>query len=79
MAAAIATHRNAEGKLKSLDHFVHTIHILAKLGVLDRVSACGELTTKPWVQGAGFAVLEQSFVAKDNIATGGDSNTHVFH
>ena len=45
--------------------------VLAKLGLLDSVPACTDLTTKPWVQEAGVAVLEQPFFAKDNIATAG--------
>jgi transcriptional regulator GlxA family with amidase domain len=31
--------------------------VLAKLGLLDGVSACTDLTTKPWVQEAGVGVL----------------------
>jgi len=45
--------------------------ILAKLGLLDGVSACTDLTTKPWVEDAGVSVLNQPFFAKDNIATAG--------
>ncbi|WP_280155765.1 DJ-1/PfpI family protein [Piscinibacter sp. XHJ-5] len=45
--------------------------ILAKLGLLDGVPACTDLTTKPWVQEAGVAVLNQPFVAKRNLATAG--------
>ena len=45
--------------------------ILAKLGLLDGVSACTDLTTKPWVEEAGVAVLNQPFFAKGNIATAG--------
>jgi transcriptional regulator GlxA family with amidase domain len=45
--------------------------ILAKLGLLDGVSACTDLTTKPWVEEAGVSVLNQPFFAKDNIATAG--------
>jgi transcriptional regulator GlxA family with amidase domain len=45
--------------------------ILAKLGLLDGVSACTDLTTKPWVEEAGVAVLNQPFYAKGNIATAG--------
>jgi transcriptional regulator GlxA family with amidase domain len=45
--------------------------ILAKLGLLDGVSACTDLTTKPWVEEAGVSVLNQPFFAKDNVATAG--------
>jgi transcriptional regulator GlxA family with amidase domain len=45
--------------------------ILAKLGLLEGVSACTDLTTKPWVEEAGVTVLNQPFFAKDNIATAG--------
>lgn len=39
--------------------------ILAKLGLLDGVPACTDLTTKPWVQEAGVTVLNQPFFAKE--------------
>ncbi|MNN06579.1 hypothetical protein D3C81_1193740 [compost metagenome] len=45
--------------------------ILAKLGLLDDVPACTDLTTKPWVEEAGVAVLNQPLVANGNIATAG--------
>jgi transcriptional regulator GlxA family with amidase domain len=45
--------------------------ILAKLGLLDGVSACTDLTTKPWVEEAGVSVLNQAFFARGNIATAG--------
>ena len=45
--------------------------IFAKLGLLDGVSACTDLTTKPWVQEAGVAALNQPFFAKENVATAG--------
>ncbi|WP_433200823.1 DJ-1/PfpI family protein [Nocardia sp. CA-107356] len=45
--------------------------VLAELGLLDGVPACTDLTTKPWVQAAGVAVLEQPFFAKGNLATAG--------
>src|ERR1700742_2660826 len=43
--------------------------VLAKLGLLDGVPACTDLTTKPWVQEAGVEVLDQPFFAKGNLAT----------
>jgi len=45
--------------------------ILARLGLLDGVPACTDVTTKPWVEEAGVAVLNQPFVAKGNVATSG--------
>lgn len=45
--------------------------VLAKLGLLNDLPACTDLISKPWVQEAGVAVLEQPFVARGNIATAG--------
>lgn len=45
--------------------------ILAKLGMLDKVPACTDLFSKPWVQEAGVQVLNQPFFAAGNIATAG--------
>lgn len=45
--------------------------VLAKLGLLNQVPACTDLTTKPWVQAAGVEVLNQPFVAQGNVATAG--------
>jgi transcriptional regulator GlxA family with amidase domain len=45
--------------------------VLAKLGLLEGVPACTDLTTRPWVQEAGVAVLEQPFFARGNVATAG--------
>ncbi|CAN5670865.1 DJ-1/PfpI family protein [soil metagenome] len=45
--------------------------ILAKLGLLGKVPACTDLTTKPWVQEAGVEVLNQPFHASGNVATAG--------
>lgn len=45
--------------------------ILARLGLLDGVPACTDTTTKPWVEEAGVAVLNQPFVARQNVATAG--------
>lgn len=45
--------------------------ILAKLGLLDDVPACTDLTTKPWVEEAGVRTLDQPFVANGNVATAG--------
>lgn len=45
--------------------------ILARLGLLDGIPACTDLTTKPWVEEAGVEVLAQPFHANGNIATAG--------
>ena len=45
--------------------------ILARLGLLDGVPACTDLTTRPWVQNAGVEVLDRSFHAAGNLATAG--------
>jgi len=45
--------------------------VLAKLGILHGVSACTDLTTKPWVEEAGISVLNQPFFAKGNVGTAG--------
>jgi len=45
--------------------------VLAKLGLLDGVPACTDLTTKPWVEDAGVEVLNQPFFAKAGVATAG--------
>ncbi len=45
--------------------------ILAKLGLLGKIPACTDLTTKPSVQEAGIDVLNQPFFAEGNIATAG--------
>ncbi len=45
--------------------------VLAKLGLLNGVPACTDLTTRPWVQEAGVEVLNQPFFANGNVATAG--------
>ncbi|MFJ2740813.1 DJ-1/PfpI family protein [Streptomyces sp. NPDC087440] len=45
--------------------------VLARLGLLDGIPACTDLTTKPWVVAAGIEVLNQPFHARGNIATAG--------
>jgi transcriptional regulator GlxA family with amidase domain len=45
--------------------------VLARLGLLNDVPACTDLTTKPWVIAAGIEVLNQPFFAQGNIATAG--------
>lgn len=45
--------------------------VLAKLGLLDDVPACTDITTLPWVKESGIEVLNQAFFAKGNVATAG--------
>lgn len=45
--------------------------LLARLGLLNGLPACTDLTTKPWVIEAGIDVLNQPFVANGNVATAG--------
>lgn len=45
--------------------------MLAKLGLLNKIPACTDLLTKPWVQEAGVEVLNQPFYADGNVATAG--------
>ena len=41
--------------------------VLARLGLLDGVPACTDLTTKPWVEAAGVRVLNQPLFFKGNV------------
>jgi|TARA_B110000879_G_C11104907_1_gene484813 transcriptional regulator GlxA family with amidase domain len=45
--------------------------LLSVLGLLNKIPACTDLTTKPWVIESGVEVLNQAFFAKGNIATAG--------
>lgn len=45
--------------------------LMAELDILKGLPACTDLTTKPWVIEAGVEVLNQPFVAKENVATAG--------
>ncbi len=45
--------------------------VLARLGLLQDLPACTDLTTKPWVQDAGVDVLDAPFTARGNVATAG--------
>lgn len=45
--------------------------LLAKLGLVGRLPACTDNTSKPWVQAAGVSVLNQAFFTQGNIATAG--------
>ena len=45
--------------------------LLAKLGLLNRLPACTDLSSKPWVQAAGVDVVNRPFVARGRVATAG--------
>jgi transcriptional regulator GlxA family with amidase domain len=45
--------------------------LLARLGLLNRLPACTDLTSKPWVQAAGVDVVNRPFVACGHVATAG--------
>lgn len=45
--------------------------VLAKLGLLKGVPACTDLTTRPWVEAAGIAIVDRPFFANGNVATAG--------
>lgn len=45
--------------------------ILAKLGLLNGLPACTDLTTAPWVKEMGVDILDQPFVAHNKLATAG--------
>ena len=45
--------------------------LLARLGLLDGVPVCTDLTTKPWVIEAGADVVDRPFFASGNVATAG--------
>jgi len=45
--------------------------LLAKLGLIGRLPACTDLTSKPWVQAAGVDVVNRPFVARGRVATAG--------
>jgi transcriptional regulator GlxA family with amidase domain len=45
--------------------------LMAKLGLIGRMPACTDTTSKPWVQAAGVSVLNQAFYANGNLATAG--------
>ncbi|MFB4370089.1 MULTISPECIES: DJ-1/PfpI family protein [unclassified Pseudomonas] len=45
--------------------------LMARLGLLQGMPACTDLTTKPWVIDAGLEVLDQPFFARGNLATAG--------
>lgn len=45
--------------------------VLARLGLLQGLPACTDLTSRPWVEAAGVAVLDRPFAARGNVATAG--------
>ena len=45
--------------------------LLARMGLLENIPACTDMTTKPWVVEAGVEVLDAPFFAAGNVATAG--------
>jgi transcriptional regulator GlxA family with amidase domain len=45
--------------------------LLARLGLIGRMPACTDTTSKPWVQAAGVNILNQAFYSSGNLATAG--------
>ncbi len=45
--------------------------VLERLGLLDNLPACTDMTTRPWVEEKGVEVLEQPFFARGSLATAG--------
>jgi transcriptional regulator GlxA family with amidase domain len=45
--------------------------LMAKLGLLQQMPACTDLTSKPWVQEAGVNIVNQPFYSYGNLATAG--------
>ena len=45
--------------------------LMAKLGMIGKMPACTDLTSKPWVQAAGVNILNQAFYTSGNLATAG--------
>lgn len=45
--------------------------VLARLGLLDGMPACADLTSRPFVEACGVTVLDAPFHAEGNIATAG--------
>ena len=46
-------------------------YLLGRLGVLNGVPACTDLTSKPWVVESGVDVVDKPFAARGNVATAG--------
>jgi transcriptional regulator GlxA family with amidase domain len=45
--------------------------LLARLGLIDDLPACTDLTTRPWIVEAGIDVIDAPFIAHGNVATAG--------
>jgi transcriptional regulator GlxA family with amidase domain len=45
--------------------------LLAKLGLLGGLPACTDSLSRPWIEEAGIEILDQPFVAHQNVATAG--------
>ncbi len=45
--------------------------LMAKLGLINNISACTDLTTKPWAIEAGVKIIDAPFHAEKNLSTAG--------
>ena len=45
--------------------------IMKRLGLVENIPICTDLVTRPWLIESGAQVIDQSFMAKGNIATAG--------
>ncbi len=63
--------RRLDPSANSSPHNAPALSSLPRLGLLDEIPACTDLTTRPWVVAAGVEVLNQPFFARDNVATAG--------
>lgn len=45
--------------------------IMKRLGLVENIPICTDLVTRPWLVESGAQVIDQSFMAKGNIATAG--------
>jgi transcriptional regulator GlxA family with amidase domain len=52
--------------------------LLSKLGLLQGVPVCTDLTSKPWVIESGADVVDQPFFASGNVATAGGCLSSVY-
>jgi len=52
--------------------------LLARLGLLNGVPGCTDLTSTPWVRDAGIDVLDQPFFARGNLATAGGCLASIY-
>jgi len=52
--------------------------VLARLGLLNGLPACTDLSTRPWVEAAGIPTLDQPFISRGNVATAGGCLASIY-